>query len=292
MCKKKLPLRLGDSADLSVELIEELKELFSFLRKQFSSKHPQLKASSNEIWLAVTRMIISSDNDEAKQYLLTEFSDITKLFCLHRRSNIPLSFLETTICERFPSFFIPSLWTVFLDGLENASTIFVKSSICEMMLTIIKKYSTFDVSIKSVINNHASNLLQKVQDILGKSNTEENTTQQPLHSVKRLKPMLNLLKQIVSTLPTMEVDHGTMSTVLASINETLKVYLEQGQAATVEPILKAIDKYQSDRKENAGDKKKESKKENADDKKESKKAKKREREESVKPPKEKKPKAA
>ncbi len=196
LCKKKLSLKFNGDDSLSNDCAEELELLLPFLEKQFITKDAVMKGIAEEILFSVTRMVLNSESIPSKQVIEKFFVSATTNFCIQRRHSFPAQIIEDAVSQRFPTYFIPSVWPALIEGLKNCTIQYNQSAICDLIHGVLKKSGGFDESCKSVLRDSVVTILnvlcQKAQSWLDLSTKQADFTS------KRIKPLLDLMKNLVS----------------------------------------------------------------------------------------------
>lgn len=190
LCKKKLSLKFNGDDSLSNDCAEELELLLPFLEKQFNTKDAVMKGIAEEILMSVTRMVLHSESVPSKQVIEKFFVSATTNFCIQRRHAFPAQIIEDAISQRFPTYFIPSVWPTLIEGLKNCTIQYNQSAICDLIHGVLKKSGGFDESCKSVLRDSVVTILNVLCQNL--------STKQADFTSKRVKPLLDLMKNLIS----------------------------------------------------------------------------------------------
>lgn len=247
LCKKKLALKLHGDESMSADCVDELNELLPFVEKQFSSKNVFLKSVAEEVLVTVTRMIINCENESAKQPIINFFADATKSLCLQRRSFISVQIIEDIVGHRFPSFFIPRLWDPLIDNLEASTFLYNQSVVCDLILSVAKRYSGFDEACKGIIRKSLPNILKVLFSIVQQWLENKKQATKPFDlSSKRSKPLLDLVKYIFSSnqFSQHEISNDDLVMTCKTVLNELKNQIP-ALSKSVDGILEAVEKHES-----------------------------------------------
>jgi hypothetical protein len=119
-----------------------------------------LRTTAQDAILAIARAIINSDSESSQAKITEFFQAIFKKFVTMRRSQIPSKWIEEVIVNRFPQFFLPSLWEQLIGGVAATSTnAFVRNELVEMVITILKKFHSSDSKTQDALFAHFPQLI-------------------------------------------------------------------------------------------------------------------------------------
>lgn len=245
LCKKKLSLKLDGDETLSNDCAEELQELLPFLVKQFHTKDALMKAIAEETLMSVTRMVLHSESVASKQLIVAFFIDATTNFCVRRRHGIPVQLIEDAVSQRFPTYFIPSIWPVIIEGLKDCTILYNQSSICDLIAAVLKKFGSFDETCKSILRDSSITILNLLCNI-AQSWVSPSTKHTDLSS-KRVKPLLDLMKFMFSSQSLVIFEQPECQKSIDACKSVLNSLKSQNESLTksIDLVLNTIDQSDS-----------------------------------------------
>ncbi len=236
LCKKKFSLKIAEDEELISECNEELDIIIEITMKLLSSKIQPLRVTAQETILAVARAMISSDSVSSQEKISSFFQAITKKFITMRRCQIPSKWLEEVVVNRFPQFFLPSLWSDFIGGISAPTTnAFVRNELLEMSTTILKKFQSMDSKTQDAIFTQLPQLfitlsgsidesIKSYQSSSSAGNSKESKAKKDgqSQSMKKLRNTVTCLKTAIDSIVRAKRDLKSMDKAMHRVKSSLE----------------------------------------------------------------------
>lgn len=240
LCKKKFSLKIAHDEDLVEECNEELDILITMSSKLLRSKHQPLRQLAQEASVSLARAIISSDCVSAQEKILMQFTSITEGFIHLRRSQIPSKWLEDMLSNRFPQFFLPTLWATLIEGLKSCTITFVRNEINDMLISLLKKWTSLTAEVQVTIFSNMKMLVDVVTEQLASASKpsadekDAKANKSKDQSSKRIRSVVASVKTIMDTVNKAKKDNNAnaesiKSKAFTGAVEKLKAELERSK---------------------------------------------------------------
>lgn len=230
-------MKVTHDEEMEQEFVEETETLCALFQTLTQHKVGIVQKTAQEALLSFVRIILASDSSACHERVLTLVTNLWSTFATKRRSAIHGAWFEDLIVQRFPAFFLPSIWESIAAAVSTVKTSHTRQEMCEIVAAVLKKYVTVESSVQEDIVQGMPSLVQSLQKVLqqdlqllsqdeqppGESKKKNKSIAQG--AVKRMKPVIQVLRGMCDQ--SIKHGHSLLSQVSGKLLKSIQAPLAE-----------------------------------------------------------------